>query len=113
MKIEKLSKEQEEKLAQYRDKWIRIGLDCSPCDKEKAEIFNKCFGSVFTPDDGVDIVPPTIFEGEDEEVLSNIIITPETVTSKLLDLKQSSAPGPDGIHPRVLKECATEIGIPL
>ena len=37
MKIEKLSKEQEEKLAQYRDKWIKIGLDCSPCDKEKAE----------------------------------------------------------------------------
>jgi len=31
----------------------------------------------------------------------------------LLDLKPSKPPGPDGIHPKVLKELAAEVAAPL
>src|SRR3972149_152974 len=34
--IEKLTKAQEENLSEYRDKWLKIGLSCEPCDVEKA-----------------------------------------------------------------------------
>ena len=35
--IESLTKEQEEKMAEYRDKWIKIGLSTEPADKKEAE----------------------------------------------------------------------------
>ena len=35
--IEKLTKEQEEKLVVYREKWLKIGLSCEPADHVKAE----------------------------------------------------------------------------
>ncbi|XP_067892418.1 zinc finger protein 850-like [Heterodontus francisci] len=44
--------------------------------------------------------------GED---LGTIIITEEVVLGKLMDLKIDKTPGPDGMHPRVLKEMAGEI----
>jgi len=82
-------------------------------DKNKSEIFNKCFGAVFVPDDGIDVEPPKIFQGDESETLCDIEITPEIVTKKLRALKTNSAPGPDGIHPRVLKECSSQLGLPF
>jgi hypothetical protein len=37
MKIKKLTREQEELLPVYRYKWIRIGLETAPADRERAE----------------------------------------------------------------------------
>jgi hypothetical protein len=35
------------------------------------------------------------------------------VRAKLANLKDSSAPGPDKIHPKVLKSCCDELALPL
>ena len=37
-KIEKLTKEQESKLIEYRDKWMAIGLETKPANRELAEL---------------------------------------------------------------------------
>ena len=37
MKIEKLTKDQENYLVEFRDKWLKIGLCCEPANFEKAE----------------------------------------------------------------------------
>jgi len=41
MKIDELTKEQASQLETYRDKWICIGLDTSPCNREEAEKWAK------------------------------------------------------------------------
>ena len=43
------------------------------------------------------------------EELSEIQVSREVVLGKLNGLKADKSPGPDGLHPRVLKEVATEI----
>ena len=35
--IERLTNEQVDKLAEYRDKWLKIGLCCDPCDFEASK----------------------------------------------------------------------------
>ena len=45
--------------------------------------------------------------------MPNLLITEETVKSKLKNLNVSKAYGPDGIPPRLLKECVNEIALPL
>ena len=40
-------------------------------------------------------------------------ITEDLVKKKLRKLKISKSPGPDGIHPRVLKEIGDTIAVPL
>ena len=75
-------------------------------DKEIAEELNKYFASVFTVEDMSNI--PTIQERQGAE-LSMVAITREKVLEKLKGLKIDKSPGPDGLHPRVLKEIAEEI----
>ena len=82
-------------------------------DKGMTEVFNDCFASVFAPNDGAEIIPPRVFTGENCDRLSSVEITAETVYKKLLNLNSASAPGPDGMHPRVLKECSLELSLPL
>ena len=80
-------------------------------DKEKAEIFNKYFSSVFTRENLASIPSPaTIYEGPH---LDDITVSEEAVRGKLARLKTSSSPGPDGIHPRILKETAGTLCGPL
>ena len=45
--------------------------------------------------------------------LRNIVVTDESVRAKLANLKISSSPGPDGIHPRILRETASSVSGPL
>jgi hypothetical protein len=46
------------------------------------------------------------------EVL-NINTQQQEITGLLRKLHGDKSPGPDGIHPRVLKKCAEEVSIPL
>ena len=40
-------------------------------------------------------------------------LTPDTVLHKLKQLKITNSPGPDGIHSRVLSDCAGSLAVPL
>ena len=45
--------------------------------------------------------------------MENIVITCDGVMSVLSALRESSCPGPDGIHPALLKNCASAVALPL
>ena len=82
----------------------------SPSDKSK--LLNEFFSSVFTTEDQTTMPAPQhrhLPVGR----LSDVVITSEEVHQKLLKLNVSGAPGPDGLHPRVLKELAPQIAAPL
>ena len=74
--------------------------------KEKANIFNAYFSSVFRP-------PSTACKNmpraESEGNISEVTLDVDEVGQFLRDLDTSKACGPDGIPPRILQECALEI----
>ena len=78
-------------------------------DMEKAQKFNEFFGSVCAMED-LDGIPevtsqePTMHQG-----LSSVEIDETEIMDLLKRLQIDKSSGPDGSHPRVLKECATEI----
>ena len=80
-------------------------------DEEKAEELNAFFASVFTNEDTTDV--PIAEARHHGEALNKIIVTKEEVLKRLNKLNPSKSPGPDGMHPRVLKEAAAEIVTPL
>eukprot|EP00061_Rhincodon_typus_P012507 g38282.t1 len=75
-------------------------------NKEMAEELNKYFASVFKVKDMSNI--PKIQEHCGAEV-SMVAITKEKLLERLKGLKVYKTPGPDGPHPRVLKEIAEVI----
>lgn len=76
-------------------------------DTQKATMFNNFFGSVFTKENLQNI--PELEKRRCQRELDNIVITESSVRDVLMKLHTDKSPGPDGIHPRVLKECANEI----
>ena len=80
-------------------------------DSSKADILNDFFCSVFTHED-TDVIPELNVKHSDPK-LTNINITKESVTKHIKNLKASKSAGPDGFHPRVLKEQVNEIVTPL
>ena len=80
-------------------------------DKEKAEALGKFFQQVFTVEDLIN--PPTLENRDYDHPLNNIHITPESVRKKLSNLKVHKSPGPDGLHPRILKELESTLATPL
>ena len=68
--------------------------------------------SVFTKED-MNNVPEVLRETSFSEELKEIHISREMVLEKLIGLKMDKSPGPDNLHPRVLKEVALEIVDPL
>jgi Reverse transcriptase (RNA-dependent DNA polymerase) len=79
-------------------------------DKDVAEALNGFFASVFTREDLSSL--PTK-NSETQARLNNVGITESKIIRKIKDLRADSAPGPDGLHPRLLKETANEIARPL
>ena len=80
-------------------------------DHEKTQVLNKFFTSVFTKEDLTNILSIDSQEGIKE--LDTFQITEEEVQKKLNKLKPSKSPGPDGLHPRLLKELAPSLSHPL
>jgi Reverse transcriptase (RNA-dependent DNA polymerase)/Endonuclease-reverse transcriptase len=79
-------------------------------DNEMAEILNRAFAAVFTIENGVNI--PTK-ECETDVNLTDICITEKLIIEKINGLKKDSAPGPDNIHPMLLKELKNILCKPL
>ena len=81
-------------------------------DQEKAEVLAKFFTSVFTEEpEGIWQLPKR--EPVKHDMLIMIDLSEETVKKLLLNVNTSKSPGPDGIHPRVLKEASNSIAKPL
>ena len=77
---------------------------------QKAEVLNKFFKSVFTIEDNSTL---PAFPSRTSKSISSIMISEEKMLKVLLSLNKSKSPGPDTIHPRILKELAHEISYPL
>ena len=80
-------------------------------DEEKAQVLNDFFSSVFTREDQTNI--PELIQREVPKPLTKVNFTAANIEKRLLKLKTSKSPGPDGLHPRILKELAKEISKPL
>ena len=77
---------------------------------EMAKTLNKFFSEVFTEEDVVNM-PAKIHETN--ESLTEVLITEEKIRAKIKHLKISSAAGPDGIGPKLLKATEIQISKPL
>ncbi len=80
-------------------------------DRDKAELLNNFFSSVFTHEDLTNI--PDFEKRNINHPSEDLYITPDKVKKKLRKLKPNKSPGPDGIHPRVLVELVDELAEPL
>jgi hypothetical protein len=79
--------------------------------EEQAQVLNDFFSSVFTKEDLVNI--PSLDDRYSGDPLENMYITSDMVLKKLKKLKIHKSAGPDGLHPRILRETAEVICIPL
>ena len=79
-------------------------------DKEKAIELGKFFTSVFT-DEPTDPIAP--IPAHCDVTLSAILLSPEMVKEELTKLDSTKSCGPDSIHPRILKETASVLSLPL
>ena len=77
--------------------------DLTVNDKEKAETLLNYFSTVFT-NEPLDDNIPTLDPKDVNTKLNDINISEEFIMKKLKSLKTSKSPGPDKIHPRILKE---------
>ena len=83
-------------------------------DEEVATTLNQYFTTVFTKENVTNLpTPKQMFTGDEEERLVDVEINEETVLHKLNRLRPDKAPGPDSLHPRILKELATVLAEPL
>jgi uncharacterized protein (DUF4415 family) len=78
---------------------------------EKVERLSRFFSSVFTQEDMTHM--PDFNSVPINSQLANINITEDLVEKKTKALNPNKSPGPDGIHPRFLRETATELASPL
>ena len=85
------------------------GVACSNIDK--AEALNHFFSSVFTRETE-DNLPSCDFPPV-ETALTDTLFTEIDIAAKLHRLKIDKSAGPDGIHPRVLKEMSASLNRPL
>lgn len=79
-------------------------------NENKAQILNNFFSSVFTVEK-IEEMPE--LEPKKCEPLEKIEFTEVEVMKRLKELNAGKSPGPDGMHPRVLKELAEELAEPL
>jgi hypothetical protein len=80
-------------------------------DEDKAETLNNQFSSVFTKEDTKNI--PQHTEPITPTTLSSLTVTEAMVKKKLNKLRTDKSPGPDGVHPLILKNLANTLDKPL
>nr|VZI48564.1 unnamed protein product [Spirometra erinaceieuropaei] len=85
------------------------GMEISD-DKDKAEHLSQFFRSFVKSEP--DFFSP-ICEDEETPTLEAVFFTEAIVRNELLNLKESTSPGPDAIPAKLLKELAPEISKPL
>ena len=78
--------------------------------KEKTEVLNLFFSSVFTVEDTSNIPD---FNAKCSALADSVEVTEKMISDKLLQLNVNKATGPDGLHPRLLKELHRNLAIPL
>ena len=81
-------------------------------DKDKADELNKYFSSVFTRED-ITSMPNNFPPGPSNTTFSFTPLSIEDIIKKITKLKPNKAPGPDGLHPTIIKELRLEIAYPL
>ena len=84
----------------------RNGGGVAQSESEKAAEFNGQFTDVFTKSEYSHV--PLL--DRSAPFMEDIVVTKEGLTKLLKGLNPSKALGPDELHPRVLKELATELG---
>ena len=80
-------------------------------DLDKAQTLNQQFSSVFT-DENIDNMPQ-MEEIHITNPLTDITITTEMVKKKLDKLRTDKSPGPDEVHPLILKQLSHVLAEPL
>ena len=79
-------------------------------DKHKANVLADFFSSVFTIE-SLQNMPE--MENQTKISIGHIIFTEDMVEKQLSKLNISKTPGPDGLHPKILKELSNTISLPL
>ena len=80
-------------------------------DKDKASVLNSFFTSVFTREDMTNM--PEQPEQHSVREMDSIVFTLCDVAKKLERLNPNKSTGPDGMHPKVLRELSTTLAEPL
>ena len=80
-------------------------------DKEKCDILNSFFSSVFTIEDTSNI--PAFNYDKILPPLETCLITIKDMEDALNNLNANKSPGPDNIHPKLLKLCCKTLSTPL
>ena len=80
-------------------------------DIEKANVLSDFFASVFTKEPVDEL--PTVCTKNIPYPMEELNIDEKSVEKILKNLRPSKSPGPDGIHPRILKELSGTLAIPL
>ena len=78
-------------------------------EREISECMNEFFASVFTRENLENI--PSFEQIITDDSLSFLQCSVVEVTKLLKELKPRKSPGPDGIHPLILKNCADTLAI--
>ena len=90
---------------------LKVNGSVITSSKDMACVLNEYFASVFTPQNPGPVPTPT--DKGSANRICDVLITSGMVKKKLLKLNPCSAPGPDGISARFLKEHADVLAPPL
>jgi len=80
-------------------------------DQKTTDLLAAYFKEVYTVEDAITL--PVVIETDIGWQDSDLYFDETAVMEKLLKLNSDKSPGSDGIHPQLLKECATVLAEPL
>ena len=86
-------------------------MERSTTNQDSSTALNRAFQGVFTEEPQGPL--PALGYSYQGEGLRNVIFTIEELIECIGQLREQSAPGPDGIHPKVIKECVESFALPL